>query len=72
PFFIIIFFFDLLLTFVFRNGGLSKPRPVPETKTLNEDNTYSLYVTPPLRKHFVGSCRVLLHTSFVALSFVNR
>jgi hypothetical protein len=31
-----------------------RSRHCPRGQTLNEDNTYSLHVTPPLRKHFVG------------------
>jgi hypothetical protein len=34
---------------------------------LNEDNTYSLHVTPPLRKHFVSACALLQ-----CYSIVNR
>jgi hypothetical protein len=31
-----------------------RSRHCPRGQTLNEDNTYSLHVTPPLRKHFVA------------------
>jgi hypothetical protein len=36
-----------------------RSRHCPRGQTLNEDNTYSLHVTPPLRKHFVmHMCRM--------------
>ncbi len=31
-----------------------RSRHCPRGQTLNEDNTYSLHVTPPLLKHFVS------------------
>jgi hypothetical protein len=34
-----------------------RSRHCPRGQTLNEDNTYSLHVTPPLLKHFVVGCR---------------
>jgi hypothetical protein len=52
----------------------------PRNQTLNEDNTYSLHVTPPLRKHFVGGCVAftVLHSKpchlsalFICLNFVG-
>jgi hypothetical protein len=55
-----------------RSGAVSKPRPVPDTKTLNEDMNFGQHVTAPLKKHFVGSCKALLRIPFVALSFVGR
>jgi hypothetical protein len=36
-----------------------RSRHCPRGQTLNEDNTYSLHVTPPLRKHFVMQRAVL-------------
>jgi hypothetical protein len=36
-----------------RSGAVSKPRPVPDTKTWNEDINFGLHVNAPLRKHFV-------------------
>jgi hypothetical protein len=41
-----------------RSGAVSKPRPVPDTKTWNEDINFGLHVNAPLSKHFVGSCPV--------------
>ena len=43
-----------------------------ETKRGTKIKTYSLYLTAPLQKHFVGSSRALLLTPFVAQSFVSR
>ena len=37
----------------FCSGGLSKPRPVPRSQTLNEDKTLNQLVTAPLQKHAV-------------------
>jgi len=56
----------------FCSGAISKPRPVTRNPTWNEDKTLNQLVTAPLQKHFVGSCRALLHIPFVALSFVTR
>ena len=44
-----------------------RSRHCPRGQTLNEDNTYSLHVTPPLRKHFVGrSCFfVFIHSAVI-------
>jgi len=44
-----------------RSGGTLKRFIVPRGQTLNEDNTYSLHVTPPLRKHFVINSAALSH-----------
>jgi hypothetical protein len=42
------------------------------TKRCLKTKATNLHRTPPLHKHFVGSCRALLRTSFVALFFVPR
>jgi hypothetical protein len=45
-----------------RSGAISKPRPVPDTKTRNEDINFGLHVTAPLSKHFVV-CRFIFSHS---------
>ncbi|MCX8489842.1 MAG: hypothetical protein ORN54_02120, partial [Cyclobacteriaceae bacterium] len=44
----------------FCSGALPKPRPVPEPKRDTKIKTYSLHVTAPLQKHFVGSSDAML------------
>jgi hypothetical protein len=43
-----------------RSGGLSKPRPVPETKRGTKITLIAYTSPPPLRKHFVGGWAVLI------------
>jgi hypothetical protein len=43
-------------TFVFAQWWAFEAASCPRHKTLNEDNTLNLHVTPPLRKHFVTAC----------------
>jgi len=43
-----------------RSGGLSKPRPVHVNKRYKINIAKHLDVTPPLRKHFVGSWRLVV------------
>ena len=50
-----------LATFVFAKWWAFEAASCPRHKTLNEDNTYSLHVTPPLRKHFVGGWQCALN-----------
>ena len=38
-----------------RSGAVSKPLPVPDTKSWNEDINFGLHVNAPLRKHFVSN-----------------
>jgi len=56
-----------------RSGAVSKPRPVPETKTWNEDINFGLHVNAPLRKHFVGGSYFLRVESTLSLapSFIS-
>jgi hypothetical protein len=48
------FISTLRTTFVFAQWWAFEDVFVPRDQTLNEDNTLTLHVTPPLRKHFVG------------------
>ena len=57
-------------TYVFLQWCASEAASCPRPKTLNEDINFGLHLTAPLKKHFVGSCRALLRTLFVAMSFV--
>src|SRR5687768_14370644 len=61
------------ITFVFAQWWDLKRFTVPRHQTLNEDNTFTLHITPPLRKHFVGSSRVFssLHSKPCLSALVN-
>jgi hypothetical protein len=55
------------------SGGTLKHFTVPRHQTLNEDNTFTLHITPPLRKHFVGSSKIFssLHSKPCLSALVN-
>gem|GEM_PF-5619120 len=46
-----------------------RSRHCPRGQTLNEDNTLSLHVTPPLRKHFVVASYFLSALNTKGISF---
>ena len=52
-FLIVVAFLACRITFMFAQWWAFEAASCPRNQTLNEDNTYSLHVTPPLRKHFV-------------------
>jgi hypothetical protein len=52
-----------------RSGALPKPRPVPDTKTLNEDMNFGQHVTAPLKKHFVPVAQLTFQPKCHSLPF---